>query len=244
MGKFLVFTGIISMAYFAFLNLRNISFSKFFLMLGILLIFSGVIYIKFIDIIVHRFPKIFLMFKIVMIIIIISFLAVETVMIYDGSKKQFVKSDYVVILGAGLWGETPSDILYKRLDAALEYIHKYPDVKIILSGGRGPGETITEAEAMKRYLIKNGIQENMILKEEKSTSTEENIKYTKELIQSLNDKENISVTLVTSNFHILRSKLLAQREGFKVSVYSAPILSWLIPTYYTREYFALMKYFI
>lgn len=244
MGKFLIITGILNLIYFAFIKSRSISFSEFFLLIGILLIIFGAIYIKFIDLIIERCPIIFLMLKVVMIIIIISFITLETAICYDGSKKQYVKSDYVVILGAGLWGETPSDILYKRMDAALDYIHKYPEVKVILSGGKGPGEIITEAEAMKRYLIQKGVPEKMLFKEEKSTSTEENIKYTKTMIRSMNDKEMISVTLVTSNFHILRSKLLAQKEGFKVYVYSAPILSWLIPTYYTREYFALMKYFL
>jgi len=242
LGKLYLFIGFINLVYFLVINARSISFSKFFLLLGLVLIVIGFIKLKFGD--NARYHKIFIVLRVFMLMILASFLIMESFIAFEGSKRELVKSDYIVVLGAGLWGETPSDILYKRMDVALDYIHKNPEVKIILSGGKGPGEDITEAEAMKRYFIKNGIDEKMIFKEEKSTSTEENIKYSKQLINTFDKNKNISITIVTSNFHMLRSKLLAKRAGFVVHEYSAPILSWLIPTYYTREYFALIKYFV
>jgi len=244
LGRFYILLGIINLIYFLFINARRISFSSFFLFLGIILVLFGVFHIKFGNLIDVKYPKIFLVFKVVMITILISFLAVESLIAFEGSKKQPVKSDYILVLGAGLWGEIPSDVLYKRMDAALEYVNKNPDVKIILSGGKGPGEKITESEAMERYFVKHGVNKERIFREEKSTNTVENIKYTKELISTFDKRENISVTIATSNFHMLRSKLIARSAGFEVHEYSAPILSWLIPVFYTREYFAVIKYVV
>ncbi len=84
-------------------------------------------------------------------------------------------NDYAVILGAKVNGEIPSLSLQFRLDAALEYAIQYPHVYLILSGGQGPGEHISESEAMKRFLVKNGIQEERLLIEDLSTSTYENL---------------------------------------------------------------------
>src|SRR5690625_308463 len=85
------------------------------------------------------------------------------------------KNEYAIILGAKVIGETPSLSLQYRVDSALQYAIEYPHVKLILSGGQGPGEDITEAEAMKRFLLENGIEEKRLLLESESTSTYENI---------------------------------------------------------------------
>ena len=88
-------------------------------------------------------------------------------------------NEYAIILGAKVNGEVPSLSLRYRLDAALRYADEYPHVKFILSGGQGPGEHITEAEAMKRFLLDHGIKEERLLLEQQSTSTYENILFSK-----------------------------------------------------------------
>lgn len=231
--------GILSLIYFIALKVGGISFSQFFLAAGLFFIIWEI----FSKNLKYKFPKISLLLNVSVLLLFVSFLIIEGFIIIEGNKKDLAKSDYVLVLGAGLWGDTPSDTLYKRLDGALQYLKINPEVKVIVSGGMGPGETITEAEAMKSYLVKKGIPEKNIIKEEESRSTEENINNSKELLIP-NNKDNITVTLVTSNFHMLRSKLLAEKAGFKTYEYSAPILSWLIPVNYVREYFAMVKYLV
>ncbi len=236
--------GLLNIAYFVFLYTRGIAFSKFFLLSGLFFTVWGFVSKRRGYDFSVRYPKISIAINILLIAALASFLILESFIIMEGTKKDLVKTDYVVVLGAGLWGETPSDTLYKRLDAALAYINKNPEIKIVLSGGKGPGENITEAEAMKRYLVSKGISEKNIYKEEKSTSTEENLRYTKELINNISKKDKTSLTVVTSNFHMLRAKLLAEKGGFETFEYSSPILSWLMPVCYVREYFAMIKYFV
>lgn len=89
--------------------------------------------------------------------------------------------DYVVVLGAHVKGELPSKALLKRLEAALDYGEKNPETKLVLSGGQGFGENITEALCMKRYLVKNGISSDRLILEEKSTDTRENLKFSDEM---------------------------------------------------------------
>ena len=125
----------------------------------------------------------------------------------------------------------------------MELLELLPEeTRIIVSGGQGPGETITEAEAMKRYLVQHGISEDRIIKEDKSTNTKENLIFTRRLIREIDSKENIKITIVTSNFHMFRSRTLAKEVGFdEVQSWSAPIHPLLIPTYYVREYLAIVK---
>ena len=95
------------------------------------------------------------------------FIAIDGIIFYHGHHYDKEKPDYVIVLGAGLRGSEISASLLYRLNSALEFNKLYPDVKIIVSGGQGPGEDLTEAEAMKNYLISNGIDKELIIKEEK-----------------------------------------------------------------------------
>ena len=82
----------------------------------------------------------------------------------------------VIVLGAGVNGETPSLTLRTRIDAAAAYLEEHPDVPVVLSGGQGPGEAITEAECMRRALVRRGVDESRLYPEERSTSTQENLR--------------------------------------------------------------------
>ena len=102
--------------------------------------------------------------------------------IADGLEpKANGSNDYAIILGAKVNGEIPSLSLQYRLDAALDYAKENPHVYLILSGGQGAGEHISEAKAMKRFLVENGIQEERLLIEDMSTSTYENLLYSIEM---------------------------------------------------------------
>ncbi|MBU3129279.1 YdcF family protein [Clostridium tagluense] len=222
-----------------------VTFAGFYLGLGVLLITLGLIKRKSkSEYILIKPGKTRTAIKICFFIGLASFVVIEACIIQSAISKHKDKSDYLVILGAGVRGEVPSMALYQRLYASLEYIKINPKVKIVVSGGKGSGESITEAEAMKRFLIKHGVARGQIIKEEKSTSTLENMKFTTEVLEALEGSKNIEVTIVTNNFHMFRAKFLAQRQGMKVYGYPAALHPMLVPTCFAREYLAVINSFV
>ncbi len=179
----------------------------------------------------------------VLVILLLQFLAVEGLIIYSGVSDPETKTDYLIILGAGLKGDVPNISLRERLEAGAKYLKKYPDTIVVVSGGQGRGETITEAEAMKKYLVSVGVDEGRILTETGSTSTMENFRLSRELIESKTGKQLRKVTFITNSFHILRAKMLAERNGLDAHAISGKTVQIVIPSY-LREYFALIKSFI
>lgn len=147
------------------------------------------------------------------------------------------KNDYAIILGAKVNGENPSLSLRYRLDAALDYANDYPHVQLVLSGGQGPGEHISEAEAMRRYLMENGIDEDRLLLESTSTSTYENILYSQEMLPS----SVRSVTIITSDYHLVRSKRIAQNLNLQADVVAAKTPEVVEQKLRFRERIALIK---
>lgn len=152
--------------------------------------------------------------------------------------------DYIIVLGAGLNGETPSLSLINRLEPALEYLEENPETIAIVTGGQGEGETITEALAMKRYLVENGISEDRIIMEDMATSTLENLEFSFDIIENLGGTTD-NVAIVTSEYHLHRAKLMAETLG--VSAYGiAGHTSYptLMLNYFAREAIAMAYYTI
>lgn len=242
LGISLIVLGILSILYcFGALSYR-VSFGLFFGLFGAVLIAVGFFirnadekYLRY----AGKLP--FKIFISIIVLLLISFIVIESLIIYHGSREDNVKVDYLVVLGAGLWGDVPSLTLKQRLDESLDFIRQNPDTKIVLSGGMGPGETITEAEGMKRYLVGKGVDEKIIIKEEKSTNTKENLKFTRDLLKKSDGRENIKIKIVTSDFHMFRSKLIARNKGFIVFGKPSPTHPMLIPAYYVREFMAVIK---
>lgn len=232
-----------------YIGLRIISgfvaFSSVFCLLGIILFIYGFIEVKFKVDIWGRIPSIIKRIIIVLSSIGISiFIIIEGVIIYNGHHYDTEKPDYLLVLGAGLRGSKISTSLLYRLETAVEYNKLYPDVKIIVSGGQGPDEDISEAKAMKNYLVNQGIDENLIISEDKSTNTYENFLFTKRLLENETGKEDFTVTVISNNFHMYRAKFLGKHVGFKCLGYPAPshVASSFI--FYTREFFGVIKAYI
>ena len=168
-------------------------------------------------------------------------IAIETAVVFRGeADNSAVPVDAVIVLGAGVNGETPSAALWSRIRAAEDYLQKHPDVPVVLSGGRGPGENISEAEAMRRALEGTGAE---LLPEDRSTNTAENFRYSKELLEEYGlDTETAVVAVVTNDFHCFRSHMIAQRQGLRtVDVPAELPWWWLTANYYLREAFAVVK---
>ena len=146
-------------------------------------------------------------------------LIIATLYCNNKAAKHIPKydKDFVIILGSRINKDgTLTPLLKGRVDKAIEFGNKQYEAtkkKIIYipSGGQGEDENTSEAEAIKKYLVKNGIKENQIIIENKSTSTYENMKYSKEKIDKLNKDAKISFS--TTNYHVFRSGVIANEQG-------------------------------
>ena len=134
-------------------------------------------------------------------------------------------ADYIIVLGAGVIGTRGTLLLTARIDKGIELLHHNPDAKLILSGGQGPGEDIAEGEAMARYVEQKDVGLEKIIVEGTSTSTEENLLFSRELME----KSCSKVIVVTTAYHIFRALLLAKQQGLKCVGFGAR----------TKWYFAL-----
>lgn len=152
----------------------------------------------------------------------------------------------VIVLGAGVNGETPSLTLRTRIDAAAAYLEEHPDVPVVLSGGQGPGEAITEAECMRRALVRRGVDESRLYPEERSTSTQENLRYSRAILEELGVDPAQRVATVTSDFHLCRARLMWGGDTAAVPAHlpSALYFQCLTVNYFIREAFGLAAYFV
>ena len=175
---------------------------------------------------------------IIMAALFLSFFVIEMLVAFNLHTKPYDRCDYVIVLGCRVKGTEVSKSLRARLDAALEYIGENDKTCIIVSGGKGNGEDISEAEAMKRYLVAHGISEERIVMEDKSVDTSENILFSAEYI---NDSQ-AKIGVVSNDFHLFRAKQLVRAKGFSnVCGISAPTDRVLFLNYMIREYFGVLK---
>ena len=186
-----------------------------------------------------KWLKILLFTCIGLVVILSSFLIIN-----GKSDTVTYTEDAIIVLGAAVHGKTPSLTLKRRLDKAVEYHAQNPDAIIIVSGGQGAQEDISEAEAMKIYLIENGVKSDKIIKEDKSTSTTENFVFSKEIL----DKQlsgDYTVAFVTNEYHISRAAFCADNAGFDntTHIHSNTSTSYLLSGV-LRECFAFVYHLI
>ncbi len=179
-----------------------------------------------------------------MIIVFIAMLALgATVCMCRAAYKSPGSDATVVVLGCRVYGERPSLMLQERLDAAYQWLMLNPDATCIVSGGQGPGEDISEAECMYRYLVEKGISPKRLLKEEKSTSTRENLAFSKEILERQGEKQQVqnnSIVIVTNEFHQYRAGKIAESLGLEYGAVNGKTALWLLPTYYVRELYGIV----
>ncbi len=148
-------------------------------------------------------------------------------------KKR--EPDYVVVLGARLIGDKVSPLVAKRLDRGIDVYRKYGERPMILvSGGQGKDEVCSEAAAMKRYLLEQGISESKILCENQSTTTMENLSFSKRLIEERTQDEYFCA-VVTNNFHVLRSVIWSRAVGLPCVGYGCKTALYYLPAAALRE---------
>lgn len=180
----------------------------------------------------------------VIILAIIIFVGIQYTIVSYGNMEPIDNAEYVIVLGARLHGDIPSLTLRERLDTAADYLNNNPESKAIVSGGQGDDEWITEAEAMKKYLMEKGIDESRIIEEGKATSTYENFLYSFEIIEE-SGSEIDSINVITSEYHVYRAIKLGEKlGGTNLKGVSAPTHKLLVINFYTREAFAIIKDFL
>lgn len=169
------------------------------------------------------------------------FLVLEAMIIVNMINKPDEDCEYIIVLGCQIRGSHITKSLRKRLERALTYAEENEDVCIIVSGGQGPDEDMSEAQAMYQYLTSNGIAAERIFMEDQSVNTNENIQFSLAYI----DDPNAKVGIVTSDFHILRAKLIAKAKGLSnVCGIASPSDEILIYNYMVRESVGIVKDFL
>ncbi|HEX3032537.1 MAG TPA: YdcF family protein [Bacillota bacterium] len=176
-------------------------------------------------------------------LLLCSCLALEGMILTAAQPEEDQPVDYMIVLGAALHDKQMSLTLNSRMETALGYLRSHPQVKVVLSGGQGRGETITEAAAMEEYLLRHQVSPSRIIKEEASTSTLENLRFSQRLIRKAGASPR--VIIVTNDFHLFRAKLLAKRIGLVAYGLPAPTPWSVLINAHLREYFAIIKsYFL
>ena len=176
----------------------------------------------------------------VVFVFFILFLIVSCFMLHAAARKP-AKQATVVVLGAQINGDSPSIMLAARLEAAAHYLKENEDSVCIVSGGQGSDEICSEAEVMYRYLVGLGIEPSRIYQENRSKNTEENIRYSMEIVKQ--EGLNSNVVIATQEFHQYRAQSMAKKEGFASvgpCTCSSPI--YLLECYWVREFAAICRF--
>lgn len=185
---------------------------------------------------------------IIFIIIVFSYLlfgsAFVGLMLYSILYLAIPKNklyDFIIIHGAGLKeGEYVTPLLKQRIDKAIEafYKSKNPNIRIIASGGKGNDEKISEAQAIANYIEKETtVPTDRIILEDKSTTTYENLLFSKEIGESL--IENPKFLFVTNNYHVYRTGAYAKKVGMVGDGLGCRTARYYIPSAFIREFIAL-----
>ena len=241
LGFFAVFTG--AALYGGIVNIGNISGAVVSALLAVAFIFPE----KSVNIISslwkHTGGKIFLSASGI-IVIIFTIVAIIMSVLMVNAMNDYPENDNttLVVLGCKVKNGAPSLMLKRRLDAAYNYLSGHENVNVVVSGGQGQDEIISEAQCMRDYLVSKGISENRIYMEDKSVNTEQNLSYSRDIIK--NNNLFTDITLVTDGFHQYRAEMFAKRQGIDPHNISAHTPEWLVPTYWIREWFGIIYYTI
>lgn len=174
----------------------------------------------------------------------ISFLNYLTLSILYQWNQPKWNQDYIIVLGAGLIdGQFVTPLLAKRIDQAIDFYRQQLTRTgvapfLVMSGGKGSDEKISEAQAMANDAIAKGIPENKILLEEQSTTTFENMLFSKNLIFSRQEQANVIFS--SNNYHILRAGIFAKQAQLQADGIGAKTALYYLPTAFLREFIAII----
>lgn len=169
--------------------------------------------------------------------------ALSGCMVYGALNSPAADTEYtVVILGSKVNGTSPSADLWQRILAAEEYLKAHPQAKAVASGGKGEGEDISEAEAIRNALVDRGIEESRIYLEDRSSNTQENLSFSMEIIRENGLSQKVA--LVTDEYHQFRAGRIAASLGVESAAVCARTPWYIFPACWARELLALSKFCI
>lgn len=168
-------------------------------------------------------------------------------MVYSWLYQRLVRQragNFVMVLGSGLIGERVPPLLAGRIDKGLDVrrqlLERGADPMVVMSGGQGSDELISEAEAMGRYAVDKGLDPARLLLENRSATTEQNLRFTGELVaQHLSDTPR--GLAVTSDYHAMRAAMLARGLDLPIHVLGAPTARYFWPSAMLREFVAVLR---
>ncbi len=231
---FVCFVGICLLGYVACIHFgyHQVSFKPVLFVVGVLLVLISLIELFGF----YNYPLWWVLCLNLGIISVIG--GVLFLMIYAKRKEKipFVP-DVIFVFGAGLIENRLSLSLKVRLNKAVELSQKFPNALIIVSGGQGKNEWLSEAEAMYNELVRQGVSSSRIIQEDKSTTTQENLVYSMKLI----DLRNKKIALVSNQFHVYRCERMTRKLGLNGWGVPAYMHNIGVPAFYIREVFACIK---
>ncbi|PKJ55672.1 YdcF family protein [Bacillus sp. SN10] len=188
-------------------------------------------------------PKLYI-YYITIVLIFLYFAYIFMSYLIYATLYHFVKikytPDFIIVLGSGLiGGDRVPPLLGSRLDKGMEEYMKYnKEPKIIVSGGQGPDELVSEASAMKKYLVDKGMDEQDVLMEDKSRNTLQNMMFSKSIMDSI--KSNHKSIFVTNNYHVLRASIYARLADLKCEGVGSKTATYYLPSAFLREYIGVL----
>lgn len=219
-------------------------FLSFLLVAGLVLLFTFDHYasgsrlqVMFHDLAANLFAAVYLYFECMLIGAIVADVIAAR---YEPEPDK----DFLIILGCGFRKDgTPSPLLRGRLDRALRFAERQEAATgkapiFVTSGGQGPDEVCSESACMKRYLLEQGVPEERILEEDRSSDTFENMKYSKAQIWKVNPKGKVAFS--TTNYHVFRSGLYARRVKMRAVGMGSDTKWYFWPNASVREFVGLL----
>ncbi len=184
--------------------------------------------------------------KVVDILIIIFVIALVLIFILLAEPFYLAKTNLqnppktAVVLGCKIYGDKPSPMLARRLDKAIELATASPDTIFIVSGEQSAGQDYSQAYVMMKYMVENGVSPTQIILEEDACNTDENIKFSAQIISELNLPTD-DIAIVTDSYHQTRAKIYALKYGLKTTVLSSHTPIYLLPVHIFRECAGIIK---
>ena len=177
--------------------------------------------------------------SIFLIVLLLALLIPAEVIIGGMDGRGEPGGEILIVLGTTVNGTEPSPMLKQRLDAAVQYLNAYPEAVCIVTGGKGDEQNLSEAQCMFNYLTAAGIAENRITKEDRATTTVENLQNVRKML------DTNQVDILSSDFHLYRAGLIAKEAGFIPTLIPSKTepLGLLAP-WFLREIIALCGYLL
>lgn len=168
-------------------------------------------------------------------VIFVAAAAVISALMIKSANDKPKAPQAIIILGCRVNGDVPSAMLMQRINAAYSYLEKFPNAVAIASGGQGSDENTSEAECIRVYLEKKGISSDRIIIEDNSTSTRENMLFSRQILEEMGISGEIAI--VSNEYHLLRARTIAKKNGLDVKCCAARTVPIYLPPYWVREIF-------